>query len=121
MPELHMHDIHTGTPVYSADGHAEGHVTNVYTEEFEVGQQHGQHHARTYRLAGVRAATPTRIDLSFTQHDIEHGQWNQVTLKDAQGHDRPVIQVGVAPVSKLPQYDEVQTTTGGPPTGEADD
>lgn len=121
MPEMQMHDIQTGAQVFSADGHDAGKVTTVYTEEFEVGQQHGQRHARTYRLAAVRAATPTRIDLIFNRQDIEHGNWNEITLTDAQGHDRHVIQVGVAPVFKVPQYDEVQTTTGGPPTGEADD
>jgi hypothetical protein len=110
--------IHEGAPVYTSDGHEVGKVTEVLTNEFIV-TGGGLFHKREYLFRDdlVQAATPQRIDLKVDR-DLVTGTWNTLTLRDKRGRDRPVVQVGVP--RTVPQYDESQTTTGGPPTDEAE-
>ncbi len=115
------HVIHQDAIVYTADGHQVGKVVESLQHEFFV-EEHHLLHSQTWSFttAMVREATATRIDVTVSRDDL-HATWNQVTLQDSHGRDRHVIQVGRPRVNVVPTYDEVQTTAGGPPTGEADD
>ena len=111
--------IQLGAQVFSKDGHAVGKVIEVLTDEFLIEEGHLVKHVLAFRYAGVQQATDTRVDLVDDLATIKE-TGNVVTLRDAHGHDRHVTQVGITPTHTVPTYDEVQTTTGGPPTGEAD-
>ena len=111
--------IHLGASVFTKDGHDVGKVVEVLTDEFLVEAGHMGKHTLAFRYAAVQQATDTRIDLAEDLAALK-GKWNVISLRDAHGRDRHVTQVGIAPTHTVPTYDEVQTTTGGPPTGEAD-
>jgi hypothetical protein len=115
-----MADLHIveGAPVYTSDGHEVGAVTEALSDEFVVeGGGHFKKHLYLFRNDLVQQATPQRIDLKV-DNDLMQGRWNTLSLRDKHGRERPVTQVGVP--YTVPQYDEVQTTTGGPPDGEAE-
>jgi uncharacterized protein YrrD len=109
------HDIYEGTEVYTSDGHKIGKVSEVLTNEFFVEEGALIKHTRAFHYDAVGTATPDRVTLTL-DHDAVKGTWNEVTLQDKHGRDRHVTQVGVP--RTIPTYDEIQTTTGGPPTGE---
>jgi len=113
-----MAEIHEGAQVYSSDGHEVGKVIEALTNEFVV-QGGTLLHKHMYLLRNdmVQQATPQRVDLNVAKDYIDT-KWHTLSLRDKHGQERPVSQVGVAP--SIPQYDESQTTTGGPPTGEAE-
>lgn len=111
--------VQKGAQVFSKDGHAVGHVIEVLTDEFIVEEGRFNKHLFAFRYDAVQLAVADRVDLTYDQAAIK-GTWNVVSLRDAKGTDRHVTQVGIAPSRNVPTYDEVQTTTGGPPTGEAD-
>jgi hypothetical protein len=115
-----MADLHIveGAPVFTSDGHEVGTVVEALTDEFVVESGHLKKHAYLFRNDLVQQATPQRIDLKVDSALVQ-GRWNTLSLRDKHGRERPVTQVGVP--YTVPQYDESQTTTGGPPTGEADD
>ena len=110
-------DIVTGATVVTADGHTIGKVIEATSEEFIV--QEGKHEW-AFHYDAVGTATPHQVVVTFGQAALK-GEWNTVNLRDAHGRERSVIQVGVPRTNRVPYYDEVQTTTGGPPTGEADE
>ncbi len=113
--------IHLNAVVFTADGHQVGKVVESLQHEFFVEEHHLLHNTTwSFTLAMVKVATAERVDLTVA-HDELHSTWNEVTLRDSHGRDRHVIQVGRPRVNVVPTYDEVQTTAGGPPTGEADD
>jgi hypothetical protein len=120
MAAIQAHDIHVGAQVFTADGHDAGKVIEPLTDEFIVEEGHLRKHHYMFQFAAVKSATPQRVDLTFNQADLTQ-KWNEITLTDAHGHHRHVIQVGTAPSARVPYYDEEQTTTGGPPTNEADE
>ncbi len=107
--------IHEGTEVYTSDGHKIGKVIEVLTNEFFVEEGALIKHTRAFRYDVVSQVTPERVTLTLAQDGVK-GTWNEVTLQDRHGRDRHVTQVGVP--RQVPTYDELQTTTGGPPTGE---
>jgi hypothetical protein len=108
-------DVRVGAEVTTSDGHKIGKVIEVLTNEFFVEEGALIKHPRAFKYDAVAQATPDRVTLSL-DHDTVKGTWNEVTLTDAHGRDRHVTQVGVP--RQIPTYDELQTTTGGPPTGE---
>lgn len=113
-------EVRTGASVYTSDGHAVGQVGEVTSAELFVEERGFLHHTtRSFLLSAVQAATPDRVDLALDAAALKQ-DWNVMTLRDAQGRDRHVTQVGRPPVFRVPTYDEEQTTTGGPPTGEED-
>jgi hypothetical protein len=114
------HGVHLGAHVFTSDGHAAGTVIEVLTDEFIVEEGALVKHAYSYRYDAVASATPERVDLTWDNTALRQ-TWNILTLRDAHGRDRHVTQVGVAPTKIVPTYDEVQTTTGGPPTGEEEE
>ncbi len=109
-----------GAHVFSSDGHDLGTVREVTTAELLVTSGGLIKHTLSFRLTDVSRVTPDRVDLALDNAAIVHGTWNVVTLRDERGHDQHITQVGVPPTHTVPTYDEEQTTTGGPPTGEAD-
>lgn len=110
--------IQEGATVYTSDGHEVGKVTEALTNEFIVtGGGLFHKHEYLFRDDLVQAATPQRVDLKVDQ-DLVTSKWNTLTLRDKRGQNRPVVQVGVP--RTVPRYDESQTTTGGPPTDEAE-
>lgn len=120
MTPIESHDIHVGAQVFTADGHDAGKVIEALTDEFIVEAGHLRKHSYMFQFDAIKSVTPQRIDLTFNQDALAQ-PWNEITLTDAHGHHRHVIQVGTAPTARVPHYDQVQTTTGGPPTGEADE
>ncbi|HKD76534.1 MAG TPA: hypothetical protein VKB76_13610 [Ktedonobacterales bacterium] len=108
-----------GAQVYSADGHHVGKVIELLTDEFIVAAGLLGRQWSAFRHDAVKAATPDRVDLALAKDAIDQ-PWNEVELRDQHGHPRLVVQVGVPRAASVPFYDGVQTTTGGPPSGEAD-
>jgi hypothetical protein len=109
-----------GAHVTSSDGHDLGTISEVTTDEIFVLTGHVLKRTMSFRRSDIARATPQHVTIALDNATIVHGTWNVVTLRDVHGRDRHITQVGVAPVVSVPQYDESQTTTGGPPTGEAD-
>ena len=112
-------DITIGAAVTTADGKAIGKVIEVLTGEFIVEDGHLVKHLRAFHYSDIGTATPQHVVLTLGKDAIE-GDWNIVTQRNAKGQDRHVVQVGTPRTNNVPYYDEVQTTTGGPPTGEAE-
>lgn len=113
-------EVRVGAHVFTSDHRDLGVVTEVTNTECFV-EQHGllHHQTRSLLLSDVRSATADRVEVAPDGATVDQ-RWNVITLQDAHGRDRHVIQVGRPPSAVVPTYDEVQTTTGGPPTGEAD-
>ena len=109
--------IQEGAEVYSSDGHKFGKVIEALNVEFLVEEGALVKHTRSFQYDAVAKSAPDRVDLTLDADTIK-GTWNEVTLQDQHGRDRHVTQVGTP--RRVPTYDEVQTTTGGPPTGEND-
>ncbi len=113
--------IHLNAVVFTADGHQVGKVVESLQHEFFVEEHHLLHSTTwSFLLTMVKMATTERVDLTVARDELQ-STWNLVTLQDSHGRDRHVIQVGRPRVTVVPTYDEVQTTAGGPPIGEADD
>ncbi len=108
-----------GAQVYSADGHHVGKVIELLTDEFIVASGLLGRHWSAFRYDAVKAATPERVDLTLDKSTLDQ-PWSEVELRDQHGHPHLVVQVGVPRTARVPFYDGVQTTTGGPPEGEAD-
>jgi hypothetical protein len=111
--------IHIGAQVFTSDGHEVGKVIETLTTEFLVEGGHLVKHFFAFQYAAAQKATPERVDLTWTEVDLKQ-TWNVLALRDKHGREQHVTQVGIAPSRKVPTYDEVQTTTGGPPSGEED-
>jgi sporulation protein YlmC with PRC-barrel domain len=109
--------IQDGAEVYTSDGHKLGKVIEVLSGEFLVEEGALVKHTRSFQYDAVDKSAPDRVDLTMDA-DAVKAKWNEVTLRDKHGRDRHVVQVGVP--HQVPTYDEIQTTTGGPPTGESE-
>jgi hypothetical protein len=117
MAAIPLTEIHTGAQVATADGHDLGKVTAVYSEEFVATEGGLRKHSRSFLPGAVASATPDKVTLNLDAATVNQ-RWNIATLINEQGREYHVFQVGREAHAAVPYYDEVQTTTGGPPTGE---
>lgn len=109
--------VTVGAQVYMADEHHVGHVTETFTNEFIV--QEGSHRYWSFRYSDVASVLADRVTMYLGKNALDQ-QWNVIILTEPQHHhQRHVTQVGLPPTHTVPFYDEVQTTTGGPPDGES--
>ncbi len=120
MAESSNPGVQPGAKVFTADGHAVGAVIEVLSQEFLTEEQGlFNHQLRSFLYEMIGQVSPDRVDLTI-QSAVVSQHWNEITMTNVHQRNLHVVQVGRAPVLSVPLYDEAQTTTGGPPTGESE-
>lgn len=114
-----MSEISIDTQVYTHDHYFIGVITELLAQGFIV--QSEEHPKELYEVlhSNIAAVNDVFISITFSKNDLT-GKWNVLTIQDKHGKHRHLHQLGIPATSSVPYYDEVQTTTGGPISGESD-